>query len=330
MTLKSAHAPHLRHTDKASLFSADILIALAPLCVFSAVYYGFRPVLLVLAGMVTAVACETLCCLLMKRRPSVDDGTAAVTGGLIGALMSPMAPYWMPVAGAAFAILVVKMPMGGSGRSLFNPAAAGIAALTMCFRAMFLYPDPGLNKQLPLLGSLAAISPESSPASQLMSGGQTLYSAQSLLLGDFPGPIGAAAIIVLLACALYLLSRRVLSLLITLPYLGTCAAIAALFPRMTGGSVSSVMIELCSGYLLFCGIFLLNDPVTSPRHWLARILYGGIAGALVMLLRHFGRFEEGACFAVLLVNAFASTLDRLCWHLLNLRRRKKIEEEASA
>lgn len=318
MTFKTAHAPHLRRADRVSLMNGDVLIALVPLCIFSAVYYGLRPVLLVLIGILSSIVFETICCLMMKRKPTVSDGSAAVTGGLIGALMSPLAPYWMPVAGAAFAILVVKMPMGGSGRNLFNPAAAGVAALTLCFPGrMFQYPDPGLNVPLPLTGTLSGVFTQTSPAAQLMKGGQTLYSNVMLLLGDYPGPIGATAVIVLLACGLYLLSRRSESLLITLPYLMTCALMAVIFPRTTGGPAVSAIMELCSGYLLFCGIFLLNDPVTSPCHWLGRIVYGVFAGCLVMLLRYFGRFEEGACFAVLLVNAFSSTIDRLCWHLTN-------------
>jgi electron transport complex protein RnfD len=112
-------------------------------------------------------------------------------------------------------------------------------------------------------------------------------------------------------------------MLITLPYLATCAFMAILFPRISGTMANSVLIELCSGYLLFCGVFLLNDPVTAPRHWLARVFYGIFAGLLVMLLRYYGRFEEGACFAVLLVNTFAPTLDRVCWYVLNIGRMTK-------
>ena len=324
MTYKLAHAPHLRRTERASLMSLDVLIALVPLCIFSAVYYGFRPVVIVLTGMVTAVLCETAGCLMMKRVPTVTDGTAAVTGGIIGALLPPAAPYWMPVVGAAFAILVVKMPMGGSGRNLFNPAAAALAILTLCVPGfLFRYPDPGQNIPLPLTGPLDGVITESSPAAQMMSGGQTLFTRTMLLLGDFPGPIGATAIAVLAACALYLFTRRSASPLITFAYLAACAGMAICFPRLSGGAATSVSMELCSGYLLFAGIFLLNDPVTAPRHWLGRLVYGALAGVLVMLLRYYGRFEEGACFAVLLVNAFAPVIDRMCWYLLNLRRIRK-------
>lgn len=93
---------------------------------------------------------------------------------------------------------------------------------------------------------------------------------------------------------------------------------AILFPRLKDAAwQQSVMMELCSGYLLFAGIFLLNDPVTAPRHWLGRLLYGAFAGILVMALRYFGRFEDAACFAVLLVNAFAPILDRWSWRLVH-------------
>ncbi|HJD24114.1 MAG TPA: RnfABCDGE type electron transport complex subunit D [Firmicutes bacterium] len=323
MTYKTAHAPHLRRTERASMMSFDVLVALMPLCLCSAVYYGARPVILVLAGMLAAVLCETAACLFMKRAPTVADGSAAVTGGIVGMLLPPTAPYWMPVVGAAFAILVVKMPMGGSGRNLFNPAAAGIAVLTLCFSGtMFRYADPGQNVPLPLTGTLAEVITKTSPAAQLMGGGETLYTPTMLLLGNFPGPIGATAIALLAACALYLFSRRSASPLITLSYLAACAGMAALFPRVAGTG-HSVLMELCSGYLLFAGVFLLNDPVTAPRHWLGRLLYGALAGVLVMLLRYYGRFEEGACFAVLLANTFAPAIDRLGWYLLNFHRIRK-------
>ncbi len=330
MNFKMAHAPHLRCSERGSQMCADLLIVFAPLCVISAIYYGVRPVLLVLTGLLSAVLFETFGYLLMRRKPKISDGSAAVTGVLIGSLVSPLSPYWLPVAGAAFAIFAVKMPMGGSGRNLFNPAAAGLAAVTLCFPGFFFtYPDPGLGIPLPLSSrALSEVITLSSPAAQLASGGQTLYSPTMLLLGNFPGPIGATAIAILLACGLFLLVRRTITPYIIFPYLATCALLAALFPRVSGGLTGSVMAELCSGYLLFCGIFMLNDPVTAPRHWLGRTAFGVLAGLFVMLMRYFGRFEEGACFAILLVNAFATTLDRLGWYAVNLKRIKRRRHSA--
>ena len=155
MTYNTAKAPFLRRSDKLTHMTADVLITLVALCIFSAFYYGFRPVLLVLTGMITAMLCETVVCLLLRRRPSVTDGTAAVTGALIGMMISPLSPYWLPAIAAAFAIIVVKMPFGGTGRNVFNPAAAGIAVVTQCFSTrLFTYPDPGSGISLPLTGPM--------------------------------------------------------------------------------------------------------------------------------------------------------------------------------
>ena len=187
MTLNKGFAPHLRRTERASYMSLDVLITLIPLCIFSSVYYGFRPVLLVLTGMITAMACELLCCAFLRRRPTLLDGTAAVTGGLIGAMMSPLTPYWVPALGAAFAIVVVKMPFGGTGRNVFNPAAAGMAVVTHCFSTrLFLYPDPSLNAPLALSGDLGKALTEMSPAAQLAGGGSPTYSWAELAIGRSP------------------------------------------------------------------------------------------------------------------------------------------------
>lgn len=92
MTLKTGNAPHLRQGERSGMLSLDVLIVMIPLCIFSSFYYGLRPVLLVLTGIGTALICETVCCLMMKRRPGILDGTAAVTGGLVGLLMPPRGP----------------------------------------------------------------------------------------------------------------------------------------------------------------------------------------------------------------------------------------------
>lgn len=317
MTYKQVPAPHFRTTDNSFLMCLDVLVCMVPLCVLSAVYYGWRPILIVLLCMATAVACETICCMLMRRPLSVVDGSALATGAIVGAVMSPMAPYWLGVVATAFAILVVKMPMGGTGRNLFNPAAGGLAFVTLCFPS-FLFTYPITKTMLPVAGSLQTLLTQKSPAAQLAAGASTHYNSQSLLLGDYPGPIGATAVLVLLACAVYLFIRRSGSPAITISYLVTCALLACLFPRAS----DSVITELCSGYLLFAAIFMFSDPVTAPRYWFSRVLYGVLSGVLVMLFRYMGRFEEGVCFAVLLANAAAPIVDRNGWRLMDFLRLK--------
>ena len=314
--LKPSVSPHLREAQRPAYQSFGVLVCLIPLVGFSCLHYGLRPLLLVVCGMFTAVAVDFVCGLLRWGRPSISDATALVTGGLIGAMMSPLTPFWVPAIGSAFAIGVAKMPFGGTGRNIFNPAAAGMAFCAICFPTrLFVYPDPSLTNSLPIWDTASVII-AASPTAQISSGGTTSYDWLSLISGTFPGPIASAGVLILLACALYLFMRRSSSPLIFVPYVMVCAIGAALFPRATTvGVLNGVLLEIGTGLLLFSGVFLLSDPVTAPRFWLARVLYGIIAAIFTILLRHFGRFESCEFFAVMLVNSFSPLLDRSCWQL---------------
>ena len=309
-------APHLRRIEEASSRCWDVLIPLVPLVVYSCVYYGLRPLFVMLISMVSAMAFEVIGYAMRMQRAPLTDGTAAVTGGVIGLVMSPIVPYWVPVVAAGFAILFVKLPFGGRGYNLFNPAAGGLAFVTVCFPTqLFTFPDP--ERSIADMSDLVTLT---SPAALIRAGGTPDYNAMDIALSNFPSPIGSV-LIILVACILYLFVRRASSPWVVVPYLGTCALWAALFPRVAGSAGTSVLWELCAGYLMLTATFLIADPVTAPRHWLARVCYGVLAGVLTMLLRYYGQFEEGACFAVLLANVVAGALDRGCWALCYRLRR---------
>lgn len=314
-------APHLRQAERASYRCWDMLIPLVPLTVYSCVYYGWRPLFVMLISMVAAMLFEVLAYAPRMQLAPLTDGTAAVTGGIIGLVMSPIVPYWVPIVADFVAICLVKVPFGGRGHNLFNPAAGGLAFVTVCFsKELFTYPDPERS-----ISSLSEVITQTSPAALLQSGATPQYSRMDIALSNFPSPIGSVMII-LAACILYLFVRRASSPFVVVPFLFTCAAAAALFPRAEGGRLYSILLELCSGYLMITATFLAADPVTAPRHWLARILYGTLIGVLTMLLRHVGQFEEGAAFAVLMANLLSDALDRWCWKLcytLNRRLRRE-------
>ncbi len=316
--MPKTNSPWLRNSKRGEHFMVDVEVALLSLLLFSAFCYGWRPVALVAISALSAVVCELIGNAVRHQRPTVFDGAALVTGTIIGLLMSPITAYWVPMLASAFAIIVVKIPFGGTGRNVFNPAAAGVALATQCFPTrVFTYPDATANTSLPLSEIPEGVITKLSPAAELAAGAKTSFTFADVAWGEASGPIGATAILILIGAAFFLCIRRTASPFTMVPYLAVCALIALLFPRSAeGSSMYSVAMELCSGYLLFAGIFLLNDPVTTPKGNVARALYGVLAGLLVMLLRHVGRFEEGACFAVLLTNAVAPLIDRGCWHFM--------------
>ncbi len=327
-------APHVRTDSTTGKMMFDVLLAAVPLGVFAYVNYGMRPVYILLLSILSAMIFEAIGCLI-RRRPvrCALDGTAAVTGLLIGLLMSPMVDYWVPVVGTALAIFVAKAPFGGTGRNVFNPAAVGVAMLTYFFpEKMFTYPAIS-PLPLPVTPTIpqGSVITEMSMAAQLHAGATPTQTPLQLLLGDFAGPIGATAALVLLAFIGYLTVRRTISAWVVLPYLFTCVLIIWLFPLPGMNATYNLLGQLCSGYVLFAGVFLINDPVTAPRFWLGRLFYGIFAAVLVMLMQRIGRFEAGTCFAILLINALSPIIDRWSWHIwYRLTRRQRIRKEVRA
>ncbi len=316
--MSNISAPFVRTETTSRRMTMDILLAAVPLCAFSVFNYGIRPLWVVFLSMLSAIVSEGVCCLLRRKPLSILlDGSAAVTGVLIGLVMSPMVPMWMPMLGAAFAIIVAKAPFGGYGRNVFNPAAAGIAILSYCFpKSMFMYPAIDKSVILPVDFYIdpATVITETSIAAQLRAGANPGLTGMQLLTGDFAGPIGGTATLILLACAAFLMFRRTTSTCMTVTYLCACFIMAWLFPCPGIGGAYSTVSQLCAGYVLFTGVFLLNDPVTSPRYVIGRAIYGFLAGMLVMLLQRIGRVEAGSCFAILIMNSLSPIIDRWSWH----------------
>ena len=144
-------------------------------------------------------------------------------------------------------------------------------------------------------------------------------SLVDMFLGNFPGPMGATNILVICACFLFLIFRRTIRWEIPITFIASCTIFAFCFPRIMCTNLQSVYYELSCGTLLFAGVFMLTDPVTSPTTRFGRLAFGFLAGIVTMLFRYFGGYEEGVCFAILVMNALSPILDR---YLPLLYRRK--------
>lgn len=295
----------------------DILIALAFVTIIPLAYYGVRVLVVVLIAVVSSVMCEQVFCLLLRKKSTIPDLSAIVYGYMIALLLPAGAPYWMPALGAVFAIVVAKMPFGGTGRNIFNPAAAGVAFLTLSFtQYMFAYPAPFTYlKVFKAQQFNTAISPDA----VLAGGGKPDYLSLEWLLGNYAGPMGATAVLVIAACGVYLIYRKVITFHIPLSFIATCALVALVFPRLDTGAVDSLVAELFSGSLVFVAVFIASDTVTSPKHPAAKLVYGILAGLICMLYRHFGKYQQGAVFSVLLVNTISEALDKAAWHIIRKR-----------
>lgn len=287
----------------------DVLFSLSVLLILPAAHYGARPLVMAGLTMLVCLLCELMFNLIQGKSIRLAECSAMVTGLMIALLMPLNAPVWVPCVAGVFAIFVAKGPFGGIGNTPFNPAAAGVAFVTLCYPGyLFSYLNPAEVPPLPAFAD-CAVSLAQSPAAALKQGFRPDIFPLNMLWGVFAGPMGTTAILVIAACAFFLIVRRTASWQIIVCFLAGAALIAALFPRFSGDWLTSVKYEMMAGSLLFGAVFMATDPVTCPNTARGRCIYGALAGALVMMFRYFGAYEEGTVFAILLVNAAAPMID---------------------
>lgn len=309
MQLIPRNAPHIRHSDNNKTLMGDMILTLLPLYIIGVCFYGPRVLVTMLLSALVCWLCDLLCSLLRRQWFNFRDLSSLVTGLIIPLMMPATAPYYVVAAAGVFAIAAVKHPFGGTGENLFNPAAGGVAFAIACWPSkMLVY--PAVFTTVPLWNT-ADVMTVTSTAYTLRMGGIPGADFNDMLLGLVPGPVGTVSILVLLACLLYLAVRRTIPLVQPVCFLAAAGLMAFLFPRVDVSRPESVAFELMSGSLVFGAVFLLNDPVTSPKRFAARALYGFVSGVVVMLFRYFGGFEQGVVFALLLMNALSEEFDRL-------------------
>jgi electron transport complex protein RnfD len=310
----------------------DAIITMAFVYAMSFYYYGPRALVLLAVSAATSCLCDVLATLIGKRKPSRRDLSPVVTGMLLPLLMPASIDYFVVAVAAAFGILVAKHPFGGTGHNVFNPAAAGYSFAAICFtESMFLYPQP--REWLPVLGKIgemAEITLSNGSAFTLQLGGVPQYDLIEMVLGNYPGPMGATNILVVLACLLYLMFRNTVRWEIPVFFYST-AAVTAFLIRLGGlgrgegwrTAWDALPYELTSGVFLLAGVFMLGDPVTAPKRDWSKIAYAVTAGVLVILFRQFGGMEEGTPFAILLMNASVWGFDMLGERVASLIRRRR-------
>ena len=317
--LTIASAPHLTTRDTTRTLMLDVLIALMPALLFSGCYFfGPRAFLVTLVSAAGCVGFEALFCLITRRRQTVDDLSAVVTGVLLAFTLPANVPYWAVLLGDFFAIVVVKQLFGGLGKNFLNPALAGRA---------FLFSFPAVMSAFPAVRSWEgfAIDAQSAatPMASLHAGSLPSVSLLEMFTGVRSGALGEVSAALLLLGGLYLLSRRVIRLRIPLSFLGTVAVLSWCFPQGGNSSLDWTLYSLMGGGLLLAALFMATDFTTSPVTFWGQVVYGVGCGALTVFLRTFGSYPEGVGFAVLVMNLLAWPIDRAALTLRSVFRRRK-------
>ena len=307
--------PHIHANVSTTSIMRDVIIALCPAIVVSVLAYGWAELLVLIVSVLSCVLLEWAVTRWMMKRPSTVGDLSAVVTGLLLAMNLPSAiPLWIVFIGAFVAICVAKLPFGGVGQNVFNPAITGRVFLLVSFPAQMTdwTPTKGF---VPLPDAISGATPLSALKEALKSGSTIPqfmetngYDLASFLwdAGASAGEISAGA---LLLGFVYLLIRRVVKPWIPIAVLGTMAIIAAIFHGVNPEVYTGVQFNLLTGGAMLGALFMATDYVTAPMSTLGGVIYGVGIGAIAMMIRYFGSYPEGMSFAILLMNCCVPLLN---------------------
>ncbi len=308
--LTISSSPHVHSPMTTRVIMRDVLIALLPALIGSVYFFGPRALVVTLISVASCVFFEWAWCKLMKKHCKVYDLSACVTGVLLAFVCPPTIDYWMIVLGAAFAILLVKMLFGGIGKNVLNPALAGRAFMFSWPVAMSTWQAVGWGNAASVLGGTADATTAATPLAAMHQGQLPADSLLDCFLGNIGGCIGETSVILLLIGFVYLLARKVITARIPLSFIGTVAVLSLLLPQ-GNDRLLWTGYQLCTGGLMLGAIFMATDYVTSPLTPLGQIIYGIGCGALTILIRYCGGYNEGVSYAILVMNCCLVLLDRI-------------------
>lgn len=292
--LNISSGPHIRNPLSTKAVMRDVLIALLPTTVLGIWAHGAYSAMIIAVSIAAAVLTEYLFDKVTKRKNTVGDCSAIVTGLLLALTLPARVPVYIPVLGAVFAILVVKCLFGGLGHNIMNPALAGRSFLLISFgTAMTGY----------TLDSVASATPLAQVAA-----GQTV-DLLALCIGNTSGVIGSSAL-GLLVGGIYLLLSGGITWEIPTSIIVSFTAFVAIFGGH-GLSPAYILPQILGGGLLMAAFFMATDPVSSPSTTKGQLIFGAFTGILIGLFRVKGASADSTTYAVLLADLVGPVIDDL-------------------
>lgn len=307
-------SPHIRSEETTSRIMWSVSAALLPATIMAAYFFGPKAIFLIALTIVSAVAAEYAYQRAMNKEVTVCDGSAFLTGLLLGLNLPPTVPFYIPIVGSVVAIVLTKQLFGGLGFNVFNPALIGRAFLLISFpKLMTIWAEP--TAQFVAMDAKTTATPlgimKTEGLAKLMEVfGDKVTLYKSLAVGNVAGSLGETSAIAVLIGGIFLLIRGYISWHIPVSFLGSAAVLAWIFGGKGALFTGDPIMHLLSGGLMLGAFFMATDYVTSPSVKKGQVLFGVGCGFLTMLIRLKGGYPEGVMFAILIMNCFAPLIDR--------------------
>ena len=292
-----AVSPHITAKDSTQTIMRDVLIALCPALIASVVIFGWRALLLSVVCVVTAVFWEWAFQKLCKRKSTICDLSAAVTGLILAMNLPVGLPLWQAAFGTLVAIVVVKQLFGGIGYNFANPAITARVVMLIAFAGtMTTWAEPNFQIAADVISSASVDATSgATPLALLTPASQVSFI--DLFLGTVGDSMGETSALALLIGFVYLLVRKVISWHTPVAFIGTVFVLA-----LIKGGAAFGLAQILAGGVFLGAIFMATDYVTTPQTAWGRVIFGVGCGLITCLIRFFGNYPEGVSFSILLMN----------------------------
>lgn len=293
--------PHVRAAATTQSIMLDVIIALLPATLFGFWNFGIPAVINVALCIATCMIAEYVWQKCMHKKVTVLDMSAALTGLLLGINLPPQVPYWMPVLGGIFAIIVVKQVFGGLGQNFMNPALGARCFLVISFAGLMT------NFTANGWGTVFDATTSATPLAMLKAG--EAVNIKAMFIGNTAGTIGETSALLLILGGVYLIVKKIISWRIPVCYIVTLGIFALLFGGH-GFDMTYLAAHLCGGGLMLGAFFMATDYVTSPITPNGQIVFGILLGILTGIFRIFGGSAEGVSYAIIFCNLLVPLIER--------------------
>lgn len=293
--MKVSSNPHIRSKAGTSNIMLCVVLALMPAAAFGVYNFGINALLLILITVVSCVFSEFVFDMICKKKNSIGDFSAVVTGVLLALNLPPNAPWWIGLVGGAFAIVVVKMLFGGLGQNFMNPALGARCFLLISFTSIMTNFDCDAYTG-------------ATPLAVLKSGGNV--NVFDMVVGRTAGTIGETSMIAIVIGACFLILLGIIDLRIPGSYIVSFVIFVCLFGGH-GLDFNYVAAHLAGGGLMLGAFFMATDYVTRPITIKGQYLYGILLGVLTGIFRIFGAGAEGVSYAIILGNIMVPLIEKI-------------------
>ena len=293
--LKISAAPHIHSGASSNRIMLDVVIALLPATAAAVVIFGMKSLVVLLSCVLTAVIGEAVFNIVCKKKQTIGDFSAVVTGLLLALNLSTNVPAWQCVVGTLFAIICVKCVFGGLGHNFANPAITGRVFMLVAFSAVAGGANP----------TIVDIVTTATPLEQLAKGES--LELMDLFLGLHGGAIGETCILALLVGFAYLLVRKVITWHTPVVFIATVFVLYLVFT----GDVNMALSQILSGGLFIGAIFMATDYVTTPITVRGRVVFALGCGVITFIIRYFCAYPEGVSFSILIMSILTPFIEKL-------------------